>query len=168
MGSLGRAIYTVGSWIRKSGQAFDRLGSVLQGNLYIQEQWFRCTLKGSYISNVQCLLEVSHLNSIICLSNHIPAILSNKLADQTSVTPTQQTTTTQGGGYDYYIQQQQQQPSIGGSSASVTDNTGYNYAQPQAPVSNCNQQENAYGGPQQGYSQDGYGGGNGQAQVGYD
>ncbi|KAF6138190.1 hypothetical protein GIB67_011030 [Kingdonia uniflora] len=88
--------------------------------------------------------------------------------DQTSVTPTQQTTTTQGGGYDYYSQQQQQQPSMGGSSASVTDNTGYNYSQPQAPVSNYNQQQNAYGGPQQGYSQDGYGGGYGQAQVGYD
>ncbi|KAF6159765.1 hypothetical protein GIB67_030023 [Kingdonia uniflora] len=76
--------------------------------------------------------------------------------DQTSVTVTQQTTTTQGGGYDYYSQQQ---PSMGGSSASVTDNTGYNYGQPQAHVFNYNQQQNTYGGPQQSYLQDGYGGG---------
>ncbi|KAI3450969.1 hypothetical protein Pfo_007634 [Paulownia fortunei] len=38
MGSLGRAIYTVGFWIRETGQALDRLGSRLQGNHLFQEQ----------------------------------------------------------------------------------------------------------------------------------
>jgi hypothetical protein len=38
MGTLGRAIYTVGFWIRETGQALDRLGGRLQGNYYFQEQ----------------------------------------------------------------------------------------------------------------------------------
>ncbi|KAJ3698112.1 hypothetical protein LUZ61_001817 [Rhynchospora tenuis] len=38
MGTLGRAIYTVGSWIRGTGQAMDRLGVTLQGSNYIPEQ----------------------------------------------------------------------------------------------------------------------------------
>ncbi|KAL6346442.1 hypothetical protein AAG906_033238 [Vitis piasezkii] len=40
MGSLDsrRAIYTVGVWIRESGQAIDRLGCRLQGKYYFQEQ----------------------------------------------------------------------------------------------------------------------------------
>lgn len=38
MGTLGRAIYTVGFWIRETGQAIDRLGSRFQGNYYFQEQ----------------------------------------------------------------------------------------------------------------------------------
>lgn len=38
MGTLGRAIYTVGFWIRETGQAIDRLGSRLQGNYSFQEQ----------------------------------------------------------------------------------------------------------------------------------
>ncbi|KAF2312104.1 hypothetical protein GH714_028061 [Hevea brasiliensis] len=38
MGTLGRAIYTVGFWIRETGQALDRLGCRLQGNYYFQEQ----------------------------------------------------------------------------------------------------------------------------------
>ncbi|XP_074565220.1 gamma carbonic anhydrase 1, mitochondrial-like [Curcuma longa] len=38
MGTLGRAIYTVGFWIRETGQAIDRLGSRLQGNYLFQEQ----------------------------------------------------------------------------------------------------------------------------------
>ena len=38
MGSLGRAIYTVGVWFRESGQAIDRLGCRLQGKYYFQEQ----------------------------------------------------------------------------------------------------------------------------------
>jgi hypothetical protein len=38
MGTLGKAIYTVGFWIRETGQAIDRLGSRLQGNYYFQEQ----------------------------------------------------------------------------------------------------------------------------------
>uniref|UniRef100_A0A6N2KQ99 Uncharacterized protein n=1 Tax=Salix viminalis TaxID=40686 RepID=A0A6N2KQ99_SALVM len=41
MGTLGRAIYTVGFWIRETGQALDRLGGRLQGNYYIQEQLSR-------------------------------------------------------------------------------------------------------------------------------
>ncbi|KAG0495356.1 hypothetical protein HPP92_000036 [Vanilla planifolia] len=41
MGTLGRAIYTVGFWIRETGQAIDRLGSRLQGNYYFQEQLSR-------------------------------------------------------------------------------------------------------------------------------
>ncbi|TQD81954.1 hypothetical protein C1H46_032501 [Malus baccata] len=43
MGTLGRAIYTVGFWIRETGQAIDRLGSSLQGSYYFKEQravWF--------------------------------------------------------------------------------------------------------------------------------
>lgn len=38
MGTLGRAIYTVGFWIREAGQAVDRLGSRLQGSYYFKEQ----------------------------------------------------------------------------------------------------------------------------------
>ncbi|GAU15284.1 hypothetical protein TSUD_03510 [Trifolium subterraneum] len=41
MGTLGRAIYSVGFWIRETGQAIDRLGSRLQGNYYFQEQLSR-------------------------------------------------------------------------------------------------------------------------------
>ena len=38
MGTLGKTIYTVGFWIRETGQALDRLGCRLQGNYYFQEQ----------------------------------------------------------------------------------------------------------------------------------
>lgn len=38
MGTLGRAFYAVGFWIRETGQAIDRLGSRLQGNYLFQEQ----------------------------------------------------------------------------------------------------------------------------------
>jgi hypothetical protein len=38
MGTLGRAIFTVGKWIRGTGQAMDRLGSTLQGGLRVEEQ----------------------------------------------------------------------------------------------------------------------------------
>ncbi|KAL0557940.1 hypothetical protein IC582_006499 [Cucumis melo] len=38
MGTLGRAIYTVGFWIRETGQAIDRLGCRLQGRYFFQEQ----------------------------------------------------------------------------------------------------------------------------------
>ncbi|CAN6722228.1 unnamed protein product [Malus baccata var. baccata] len=41
MGTLGRAIYTVGFWIRETGQAIDRLGSSLQGSYYFKEQLSR-------------------------------------------------------------------------------------------------------------------------------
>ncbi|MFS8000073.1 hypothetical protein Hanom_Chr12g01174121 [Helianthus anomalus] len=38
MGTLGRAAYTVGFWIRETGQAMDRLGSRLQGNNFFKQQ----------------------------------------------------------------------------------------------------------------------------------
>ncbi|KAF7817584.1 gamma carbonic anhydrase 1, mitochondrial [Senna tora] len=41
MGTLGRAIYTVGFWIRETGQAIDRLGCRLQGSYYFQEHLSR-------------------------------------------------------------------------------------------------------------------------------
>ncbi|XP_011007461.1 PREDICTED: gamma carbonic anhydrase 1, mitochondrial-like [Populus euphratica] len=41
MGTLGRAIYAVGFWVRETGQALDRLGCRLQGNYYFQEQLSR-------------------------------------------------------------------------------------------------------------------------------
>nr|AFK46651.1 unknown [Lotus japonicus] len=41
MGTLGRAIYSVGFWIRETGQAIDRLGSRLQGGYFILEQLSR-------------------------------------------------------------------------------------------------------------------------------
>lgn len=41
MGTLGRAVYTVGFWIRETGQAIDRLGSRLQGNYHFHEQLSR-------------------------------------------------------------------------------------------------------------------------------
>ncbi|KAK4490315.1 hypothetical protein RD792_000982 [Penstemon davidsonii] len=41
MGTLGRAVYTLGHWIRETGQAMDRLGSRFQGNYYFQEQLSR-------------------------------------------------------------------------------------------------------------------------------
>ncbi|KAK4269522.1 hypothetical protein QN277_022669 [Acacia crassicarpa] len=41
MGTLGKAIYTVGFWIRETGQAIDRLGCRLQGNYYFHEQLSR-------------------------------------------------------------------------------------------------------------------------------
>lgn len=37
MGSLGKAFYHVGFWIRETGQALDRLGSRLQGHYAFQE-----------------------------------------------------------------------------------------------------------------------------------
>ncbi|KAL1546762.1 Gamma carbonic anhydrase 2, mitochondrial [Salvia divinorum] len=37
MGSLGRAVYTLGSWIRHTGQAMDRLGSTFQAGYYLQD-----------------------------------------------------------------------------------------------------------------------------------
>jgi len=37
MGTLGRVIYTVGNWIRGTGQALDRVGSRLQGSPYFHE-----------------------------------------------------------------------------------------------------------------------------------
>ncbi|KAF2591832.1 hypothetical protein F2Q70_00038325 [Brassica cretica] len=37
MGTLGRVIYTVGNWIRGSGQALDRVGSILQGSHRLEE-----------------------------------------------------------------------------------------------------------------------------------
>ncbi|XP_019227396.1 PREDICTED: gamma carbonic anhydrase 1, mitochondrial-like [Nicotiana attenuata] len=41
MGTLGKAIYTVGFWIRETGQAMDRLGCRLQGNYYFHEHLSR-------------------------------------------------------------------------------------------------------------------------------
>lgn len=41
MGTLGKVIYTAGSLIRETGQAIDRLGLLLQGNHFIQEQLSR-------------------------------------------------------------------------------------------------------------------------------
>ncbi|KAL8152029.1 hypothetical protein V2J09_021837 [Rumex salicifolius] len=41
MGTLGRAFYSVGFWIRETGQALDRLGCRLQGNYSFQEQLSR-------------------------------------------------------------------------------------------------------------------------------
>ncbi|XP_073031832.1 gamma carbonic anhydrase 1, mitochondrial-like isoform X1 [Primulina eburnea] len=41
MGSLGRAVYSLGHWIRETGQSIDRLGSRLQGNYYLHEQLSR-------------------------------------------------------------------------------------------------------------------------------
>lgn len=41
MGTLGRAFYAVGFWIRETGQALDRLGCRLQGNYTFQEQLSR-------------------------------------------------------------------------------------------------------------------------------
>jgi hypothetical protein len=38
MGTLGRAIFTVGRWIRGTGQAMDRLGSTIQGGRRVEEQ----------------------------------------------------------------------------------------------------------------------------------
>jgi len=38
MGTLGRAFYSVGFWIRETGQALDRLGCRLQGKNYFREQ----------------------------------------------------------------------------------------------------------------------------------
>ncbi|KAK2392547.1 Gamma carbonic anhydrase 2, mitochondrial [Trifolium repens] len=41
MGTLGRAIYSVGNLLRATGQAVDRIGSRLQGGYYIQEHLSR-------------------------------------------------------------------------------------------------------------------------------
>ncbi|EFH66606.1 F18O14.34 [Arabidopsis lyrata subsp. lyrata] len=38
MGTVGRAFYSVGFWIRETGQALDRLGCRLQGKNYFREQ----------------------------------------------------------------------------------------------------------------------------------
>ncbi|KAK9113081.1 hypothetical protein Scep_020600 [Stephania cephalantha] len=48
MGTLGKAIYTVGFWIRETGQAIDRIGCRLQGNYYFHEQ---CTNASSSSSS---------------------------------------------------------------------------------------------------------------------
>lgn len=41
MGTLGKTIYTVGHWIRGTGQAIDRLVSLLQGGYYLSEHLSR-------------------------------------------------------------------------------------------------------------------------------
>ncbi|XP_072985670.1 gamma carbonic anhydrase 1, mitochondrial-like [Typha latifolia] len=41
MGTLRKAIYAVGFWVRETGQAIDRLGCRLQGNYYFHEQLSR-------------------------------------------------------------------------------------------------------------------------------
>ncbi|GAA0170577.1 hypothetical protein Leryth_014692 [Lithospermum erythrorhizon] len=41
MGTLGKAIYRLGFWIRETGQAMDRLGSRFQGSYYFQEHLSR-------------------------------------------------------------------------------------------------------------------------------
>jgi carbonic anhydrase/acetyltransferase-like protein (isoleucine patch superfamily) len=41
MGSLGRALYSIGFWIRETGQAIDRLGCALQGSNAYKEQLSR-------------------------------------------------------------------------------------------------------------------------------
>jgi hypothetical protein len=38
MGTLGRVIFTVGKWIRGTGQVMDRVGSTIQGGLRAEEQ----------------------------------------------------------------------------------------------------------------------------------
>ncbi|EPS62312.1 hypothetical protein M569_12479, partial [Genlisea aurea] len=37
MGTLGKAVYRLGSWIRVAGQAVDRLGSTVQGGYFVPE-----------------------------------------------------------------------------------------------------------------------------------
>lgn len=68
MGTLGKAIYTVGFWIRETGQAIDRLGSRLQGNYYFQEQ---CNLSLS-------LSETLDFPSPIPFLLHLPRLDSRK------------------------------------------------------------------------------------------
>ncbi|CAI0392327.1 unnamed protein product [Linum tenue] len=41
MGTLGKAVYTIGFWIRETGQALDRLGCSLQGNHSFREHLSR-------------------------------------------------------------------------------------------------------------------------------
>jgi hypothetical protein len=53
MGTLGRAIFTVGKWIRGTGQAMDRLGSTFQGGLRVEEQ-------GNYPSLLSPLPQPGH------------------------------------------------------------------------------------------------------------
>ncbi|XP_070669754.1 gamma carbonic anhydrase 1, mitochondrial isoform X2 [Malus domestica] len=53
MGTLGRAIYTVGFWIRETGQAIDRLGSSLQGSYYFKEQRDVNNIVVGYGTNIQ-------------------------------------------------------------------------------------------------------------------
>ncbi|XP_043722537.1 far upstream element-binding protein 1-like [Telopea speciosissima] len=83
--------------------------------------------------------------------------------DQTPVPPSQPTTP--GSGYDYYNQQPPQQQQPHGGSSAPAETTAYGYVQPQ---SSGYGQQGSYGesnytqppvGQQQGYPQDGYGGG---------
>lgn len=54
MGTLGRAIYTVGKWIRGTGQAMDRLGSTIQGGLRVEEQRKQQPLPSLSLSRRSC------------------------------------------------------------------------------------------------------------------
>lgn len=65
MGTLGRAVYTVGFWVRESGQALDRLGCRLQGNYFFQEQ---CTLSLSLLFSF--LLALKFFVSIVDFLYH--------------------------------------------------------------------------------------------------
>ena len=38
MGSMGRMLYSIGFWVRETGQALDRLGCSLQGNAAFKEE----------------------------------------------------------------------------------------------------------------------------------
>ena len=77
MGTLGKAIYTVGFWVRETGQALDRLGSRLQGNYYFQEQCmsvhlYMCLLNICFFS----LYVVSRImNKDPFFSTYLPAFI---------------------------------------------------------------------------------------------
>jgi len=67
MGTLGRAFYTVGFWIRETGQAIDRLGSRLQGNYFFQEQrtFHFSILIHLFVSGYRfCIIRVSNSKGI--------------------------------------------------------------------------------------------------------
>ncbi|KAJ0803509.1 putative trimeric LpxA-like superfamily protein [Helianthus annuus] len=53
MGTLGRAIYVVGSWIRVAGQAVDRVGCSLQGSHLFEERDAFVAPGASVIGDVQ-------------------------------------------------------------------------------------------------------------------
>lgn len=80
MGTLGRAIFTVGKWIRGTGQAMDRLGSTLQGGLRVEEQGKRPPLPAPSLSPsppphrpTLCLFSLLTKDGIGSSSNHFDA-----------------------------------------------------------------------------------------------
>ena len=79
---MGRALYSVGFWIRETGQALDRLGCRLQGKNHFREQRTSSSsldLSTHLISRI-CALGIFRWNRII-VAAHLVIVFSLFIRD---------------------------------------------------------------------------------------